>query len=185
MIKYSRPTIFPPGSRKPVPAYVHWRAMVNRCKDDYVLEYPTYEGCENHWLSYEDFYDWVVNQKGYGKRDESGVLYNLDKDLLVSGNLVYSSETCVILPPEINRFLVSHRVNDRKIPVGIYMERGKFRAGYSNINLGRFDTLVEAISAYEKARKDQAKSLAEKWVDDIDERAYDSLINYRIRQYRG
>lgn len=106
MSKYSRPTIYPPGSRKPIPAYAHWRAMSERCSIGYKEKYPTYEGCTMifEWQTYENFYDWVVKQKGYGLRDESGILYNLDKDLLISGNLVYSKETCVILPPEINRF---------------------------------------------------------------------------------
>lgn len=185
MGRYERPTYISP--QKPIPAYSQWKAMNVRCEDKYKEKFPTYEGCEvsNDWLRYENFYDWIIEQKGYGLRDSTGILHNLDKDLIVSGNLVYSQETCVLLPPEINRFLVSNRVKDRELPLGISMDRGLFRAGYSNINLGRFETLDEAVTAYEKARKEQACKLANKWVDQIDNRAYNALINYSIRQYRN
>lgn len=187
MSKYSRPTIYPPGSRKPVPAYAHWRAMNERCSENYKLKYPTYAGCfvSSEWSVYEDFYDWVTIQKGYGLRDDTGILHNLDKDLLRCGNLEYSSQTCVLLPPEINRFLVSTRSTDRELPLGVSFDRGYYRAGYSNRNLGRFVMLEDAVCAYLEARQDQALYLANKWVDSISELAYDSLINYNVRPYRN
>lgn len=161
--------------------------MTERCSENYKLKYPTYEGCfvSSEWFTYENFYDWVVDQIGYGLRDTSGILHNLDKDLLFSGNLEYSSTKCVILPPEVNRFLVSTRHVDRELPLGVSMDRGYYRAGYSNRNLGRFTRLEDAKVAYLEARQEQASFLANKWVDYISEHAYYSLINYNVRHYRN
>lgn len=179
-----RPKIFPPGSRKPIPAYQHWKGLIYRLSESYIEKYPSYRNCTKDWDTYEQFYDWVISQVGYGLRDRSGSLFCLDKDLLQQGNYRYGNDTCLIIPPEINRFLVSVRSVNSELPVGIQIERGKYRADFSKRNLGRFDTLDEAILAYDHARTDKAKILAEKYVDLLDERAYNSLINYTPPRFR-
>ena len=64
-------------------------------------------------------------------------------------------------------------------------ERSKFRAKLTKVNkkynyLGRFDTEIEAFNAYKVAKELYVKELANKWKDQIDERAYYALMSYQV-----
>lgn len=65
-------------------------------------KYPTYKDCEvsENFKSYEYFYEWCNKQIGFGNE-----YWQLDKDLLIKGNKVYSENTCHFIPKEINLVL--------------------------------------------------------------------------------
>ena len=68
--------------------YVLWKDMLKRCYcEKYHLKKPTYIGCEvsENFKNYSFFYEWCQNQIGFNNKD-----WQLDKDLLVKGNEVYS-----------------------------------------------------------------------------------------------
>ena len=46
--------------------------------------------------------------------------------------------------------------------------------------LGIFKTEIEAFNAYKKAKESFVKEQADKWKDQIDERAYEALMNYEV-----
>ncbi|NEN44420.1 hypothetical protein G3V71_24000, partial [Escherichia coli] len=46
--------------------------------------------------------------------------------------------------------------------------------------LGSFDTELEAFKAYKKAKESFVKEQAEKFKSQIDERAYEALMNYQV-----
>ena len=94
-----------------------WYNMLQRCYSESLhLKHPTYEGCEvsDKFKSYEYFYEWCHKQIGF---DNEG--WQLDKDLLVKGNKVYSEDTCVFIPREINQLLTNSTASRGEYLIGV------------------------------------------------------------------
>ena len=165
--------------------YALWYSMLKRCySDKYQKKQPTYEGCEvsNNFKSYEYFYEWCNEQVGFGMDG-----FELDKDLLIKGNKVYSETTCVFLPQEINTLLVKNTASRGEHLIGVSwsktnrafkatVRRNKGKPEY----LGYFNTELEAFNAYKQAKESFIKEQANNWKDTIDERAYNALMNYEV-----
>jgi hypothetical protein len=148
--------------------YTKWADMMRRCYNPKMLaERPSYLGCTvcDDWLYFSKFKAWMQAQDWEGKQ--------LDKDLLVPGNKVYSPETCIFVSSEVNMFLVDRGASRGEWPIGVYFEKGnnKFKAQCSSIdsdknrNLGRFDTPEEAHQAWLNCKLDQAYVLAARQTD--------------------
>ena len=165
--------------------YVLWKHMLQRCySDDFKKERPTYEGCQvsENFKSYEYFYEWCHEQVGFGNEG-----FQLDKDLLVKGNKVYSEDSCVFLPSEINLLLVKSTASRGEHLIGVsWDKRGKTFVAKVRKNkgksehLGYFKTELEAFNAYKKAKEAFVKEQADKWKGKIDERAYNALMSYEV-----
>ena len=48
------------------------------------------------------------------------------------------------------------------------------------VSLGWFDSPLEAFVVYKEAKESYIKEVANKWKDQIDQRAYDALMNFTI-----
>ena len=165
--------------------YLLWQSMLRRCYNDaYKKKYPTYEYCEvsNNFKSYEYFHEWCHKQVGFGNKG-----FDLDKDLLIKGNKVYSEDSCVFLPSEINMVLVKRAASRGEHLIGVYWCNTKkaFVAQVSRNkgkqeHLGLFKTEIEAFNAYKKAKECHIKEVANKWKSQIDPRAYNALMNYQV-----
>ena len=165
--------------------YMLWNSMLKRCySDKYQKKQPTYKDCEvsENFKSYEYFYEWCHKQIGF---DSEG--WQLDKDLLVKGNKIYSESTCVFIPKEINQLLTKRTSSRGKHLIGVYWDKTNkaFKARVSKNkgkqeHLGFFKTELEAFNAYKTAKESFVKEQAEKWKDKIDERAYEALMNYTV-----
>lgn len=140
-----------------------------------------YEGVTvcDEWKIYENFHKWAISQKF-----ESG--WHLDKDLLVKDNKVYSPNTCVFLPTELNSFLTDRRNHRGLYPLGVTYRKsvGNYQASCSAYGrmeyLGVYPTPESAFAAY-KARKEQlAKELACKYRGKVDDRAIQALLNFSV-----
>ena len=169
--------------------YTLWYSMLSRCYNDaYKKHRPTYEGCEvsENFKSYEYFYEWCHEQIGFGN-DGNGNPFQLDKDLLIKGNKVYSEDSCVFLPREINQLLVKRENMRGKYLIGVhwcninkvFVAQASKNKGKSEY-LGSFNTEIEAFKAYKTAKENFIKEQASKWKSQIDERAYLALINYEV-----
>ena len=165
--------------------YGIWYSMLTRCYSDAnKKKYPTYEGCEvsDNFKSYEYFYEWCHSQIGFGNQD-----WHLDKDLLIKGNKVYSEYSCVFIPTEINTVLVKSDKIRGEYPIGVcwsktnkaFMAQVRKNKGKSE-HLGYFKTEIEAFNAYKVAKEAFVKEQANKWKGQIDERAYNALMNYQV-----
>ena len=165
--------------------YALWAHMLERCYSDaYKKRKPTYEGCEvsNNFKSYEYFYEWCQNQIGLGNEG-----WHLDKDLLIKGNKVYNESICVFIPSEINTVLNRRVASRGEHLIGVYWNK-KASAFVAQVcknkgkqeYLGLFNTEIEAYNAYKTAKEIYIKELANKWKSQIDERAYEALMNYKV-----
>ena len=165
--------------------YTLWMSMLQRCySDSFKKKHPTYIGCEvsENFKSYEYFYEWCHSQIGF---DVKG--FDLDKDLLVKGNKVYSEDSCVFIPTEINSLLVKRTASRGEYLIGVYW-RNTNKAFVAMVRknkgkqefLGYFKTELEAYNAYKTAKEAFVKEQANKWKGKIDPRAYEALMDYTV-----
>ena len=163
--------------------YILWTHMLQRCYSDTSKKRnPTYIGCEvsENFKYYEYFYEWCNNQFGFNNKD-----WQLDKDLLIKGNKVYSESTCVFIPSEINLLLVKCTASRGKHLIGVYWSKTA-NAFVARVNknkgksehLGLFNTELEAFNAYKVAKESFVKEQANDWKGKIDKRAYEALPDY-------
>lgn len=77
--------------------YTRWKAMLQRCYNERFLESnPHYKGCTvcPEWHNYQNFAKWFDENYPQDGKD-----YDLDKDIKVAGNRVYSPDTCLFVTP--------------------------------------------------------------------------------------
>ena len=162
-----------------------WTNMLVRCySDTYQKKKPTYKDCKvsDKFKSYEYFYEWCNQQIGFGVEG-----WQLDKDLLVKGNKVYSEDICVFIPVEINTLLIKREASRGKHLIGVcwcnkskaFVARVSKNKGKQE-HLGSFKTEIEAFNAYKQAKEYFIKEQANEWKGKIDERAYNALMNYEV-----
>ncbi len=168
---------------KKCPIYYAWVRMFERCySKKFHRINPTYIGCtvSDEFKDYSKWREWYDN---YQYKQDG---WHLDKDLLVKGNKVYSKETCVFLPREINAVLTKATKSRGKHLVGVSYNKfnKKFHSSVSkyskNTTLGYYDNEYDAYLAYKQAKEAYLKELADKYKDMLDPRAYDALMNYTV-----
>lgn len=89
--------------------------MIHRCylksnELNYADKFVTEE-----WRIASNFKSWMEQQDWEGKE--------LDKDLLVYKNKVYSPETCVFVSKEVNNFLIKSSRNRGLYPIGVSYDK--------------------------------------------------------------
>ena len=163
------------------PFYFRWKGMLQRCYSKSCLERrSSYKGCSvcEEWLTFSNFKAWMEQQDWEGKQ--------LDKDLLVYQNKVYSPETCVFIDQRLNTFLTKSDKNRGDYPLGVsyYTDpkminpsKHPYKATIcnrsKNVNLGYYLTPEEAHKAWQKAKIKKAQDLA---MEQTDERVIQGLL---------
>ena len=97
-------------AKKQTKEYAAWINMLSRCYYDRHITRvdggKSYDGVEVYsgWLNFQAFAEWYVsNHPDYFNNNE---VYSVDKELThLSGDKVYSPETCFIIPQSINSML--------------------------------------------------------------------------------
>jgi len=144
----------------------------------------SYVGCSNGFTDFQEFVEWHRSKIGYGQG------FQVDKDLLVKGNKVYSPTTCSLIPGRVNRFLTNSTSSSRSLPLGVVFDKERrlyiancSRAEGGNKFLGRFATPEDAFAAYKTFKEAALKVLAEEWRDRLEPQYYEALINFEITPY--
>lgn len=155
------------GKRDTCPYYQDWVDIVRRSKSITEKQrHPTYlevQICEE-WKYLSNFIKWVDSQP-----NKDWMCCDLDKDLLSEEVKIYSPDTCVYLPSNINTFLSNSGATRGAYKLGVYWETstGKFRAccqnpfTKKNDKLGRFTTELEAHLAWQAKKHEHALRLAD------------------------
>lgn len=146
---------------------VAWNNIKERCTPGGATQRrePTYVGCKNDFSNFQQFVDWHVAQAGYG------LGYQLDSDVLRKGMKVYSAETCVLVPPSLNKFLQSYTSKRGKWPQGMYLSKAgrlvaSVNSGGTKYSLGSFSVAdIDSARAAYKAAKDK---LGAEWAVRLD-----------------
>lgn len=167
------------GKNVPCPFFSTWKHMLKRCYDPKSLErHPTYNNCTVHpeWHTFSTFRKWMETQDWQGKQ--------LDKDLLIPGNKVYSPDTCLFVSSKVNSLLNDRRASRGQYPIGVRKRAsGKFEARCSNhygkqLCLGVFDTVEGASETYKAFKAQLVQQIAE---EQSDPRVKQALLNHLPR----
>ena len=129
----------------------------------YHQKHPTYKDvtvCEE-WYTFSNFRSWMIQQDWEGKE--------LDKDLLIEGNKVYSPEACVFVDRMTNQFTVDGGATRGDYMLGVCWDyvNGKFRTQCRNPftgkreHLGYFASEIEAHLAWKRRKHELSLQLAE------------------------
>lgn len=157
--------------------YDVWRDMLRRCyTPSSTRTAKDYAGCTvcKHWHNFQNFAKWADNRYSADLR--------LDKDLLVLGNKIYSPETCVFVPVEINSFFTGglkrgiHYNNLKGAWIaqcqdGEVCSTGKKKQTY----LGCFKDEQEALLAYKSFKKEKLSKLVVSYKDLLPEQLVSSM----------
>ena len=77
--------------------YKTWSSMLKRC---YSGKYKTYYDCSvcDEWKNFQNFARWYEDNY-----PSDGMKYDLDKDIKIDGNKIYSPDTCIFASPFDNK----------------------------------------------------------------------------------
>jgi hypothetical protein len=163
------------------PYFSRWTSMLHRAYNH--LDRPTYEGCSvaDDWLTFSNFKAWMENQYWEGLQ--------LDKDILVEGNKVYSASTCAFVPNYLNVVVSIARMGSKYGP-GVYVVGKKFVAKMtiegSSVEIGRFKTQEEATNAYRAAKAEALEKALRRYKEEsFFNKGVESAILMKIRNMRG
>lgn len=148
--------------------------MLQRCQnEDYIRLHPTYRGvktCD----------EWVMNKIEFIAQAKSNyykvgeVQMDLDKDILIKGNKIYSPKTCIFAPHKINTFFERHRLYPlprEKDGQQTIKSAGKTFVGSSK---------DEVIKQYIKWKQPEIKKLADSYADKIPQRLYKAMTSWTL-----
>lgn len=165
--------------------YKRWIGMLKRCYSEKELyRCPTYTDCSvcEEWHLYSSFEKWYKDNY----YEIEGEIMELDKDILLKGNKVYSPNMCVFIPHRINSLFTKSKKSRGNYPIGVNFHKkvnkynSKLNILGSRIHLGYFDTPEEAFNAYKKAKEQYIKQVADEYKDKIPKKLYDAMYRYEV-----
>lgn len=168
--------------------YRAWSHLMRRSYNDkYHKKFPTYIGCSvcEEWFSFQNFAKWF--EENYYEINNERM--ELDKDILCKGNKIYSPETCVFAPNNINTLFTKRNALRGNYPIGVHLDlksqklhsqcRDMIRD--KKISLGSFDHEIDAFNAYKTFKEKHIKEVADLYKDKIPQKLYDALYRYEVQ----
>lgn len=169
-------------------AFQTWQNMLKRCYyTKFHVTQPTYIGTHvcTEWLTFSVFKEWFDDHYVEG--------FDLDKDLRFIDSKMYSPVTCTFVPQSLNKLFTNRARNRGDYPCGVCFnkQRQKFESQISILgkrkHLGLFNTVEEAQSAYQSAKREHALTvldvLTNEYPTNITLIKLIGVIEYNIDQY--
>lgn len=166
--------------------YRRWIGMMKRCYLQEIQElHPTYIGCTvcDEWHNFQNYAKWY--EENIWVCDEK---LEVDKDILVKGNKVYSPEMCILTTKYINTLFTKSNNMRGDTPIGVikssnttYMAR--LSKNNKGVNLGTYKDTTEAFNAYKIGKESYIKQIADEYKSrypDFPKRLYDAMYNYEV-----
>ena len=163
-----------------------WGSMIQRCSDNKLHQVEnTYADCQicEDWKLFSNFYKWFCDNY-YELEDES---VQLDKDILIKGNKLYSPQTCCFVPHTINSLFTKSNKMRGNTPIGVsWITRDRVYRAQCNdgrkhrIGLGDCHTPEEAFNAYKIYKEKVIKQIAEEYKNVIPQKVYEAMYKYEV-----
>lgn len=137
------------------PFYEKWMNLMRRTASGGCSKrgcYKSVEICEE-WKTFSNFRKWMETQDWEGKV--------LDKDLKGTGKL-YSPETCMFIPSELNLFLVGKRKSKGVSVTGITVTKGGYVVQVNGEYGGKYKCIYQAIG---QRLSQQISKIRPEWED--------------------
>jgi hypothetical protein len=138
-----------------------------------------YDNAENGFKDFQEFAEWCQPQFGYMHVEQSGKFWQLDKDIIVPDNKVYSPDTCCFVPGRVNSALIEQR-SEQGLPLGVSFNTNgeRFVARYRNaqgrrVHIGVYDTPESAHSAWYSHKREAIRLILAQY--DLSNRATEAL----------
>lgn len=139
-------------------AHRRWSSMIKRCYSHKNIERrPNYKECTvcDEWLTFSNFAKWY---------DENAIDgWQLDKDIKIKGNKVYSPSGCLFVPMCINYLMCDSLAVRGKYPVGVIIDnrtnkfQARIRIDGKHTHIGVYETEGVAYAAYAYAKNNEIK----------------------------
>ena len=136
--------------------YHIWVMMLARCYDlKTQIKTPSYTGCHVciEWHNFQNYAKWYT--------ENSVNNWEVDKDLLIKGNKIYSSNTCIFVPRKLN--LLFKNKTQIYLPGVEKLPHGKYRSAIGikgkKTQLGIYLSEKEAHLAYCQCKADIVENI--------------------------
>lgn len=169
--------------------YKLWVGMLERTYcEKFKAGRPTYKDVTvcKEWHNFQNFAEWCSKQEHFQLKDDKGRCYQLDKDILVKGNKIYSPDTCCFVPKDINLLLLRNNANRGELPIGVTYKKhidrfvSQITCYGERKHIGTFKTPEEAFLSYKETKEVYVKTVAEKYKSLISEDVYKALLAYEV-----
>lgn len=166
-----------------------WSSMINRCYyEPYLKRERAYEKCTvcEEWHNYTNFKKWY-DENYY---EIEGVKIDLDKDIKCINNHVYSPDTCMFVPREINLFLTNAtNIKPRKnnnLPTGVKLHsiNNTYIVQIEN-KTKTFYNIEDAFYYYKNKKEEIMKKMAIKYQEFIPISVFNYVYNYKVKDQRN
>lgn len=169
-----------------------WWGILRRINEhDKFPLYKDVEICEE-WYIFKNFIEWLKTQSNYKYLKENNIRFEVDKDIKINNNKLYSPNSCYVVPNYINSMVESKKsmFKGGKYPIGITVDKRQKNIIYiarvseygKKVEVGRSKVLREAMYMYKKEKERYVKERATKAYENnhITKECYDSLMNWRV-----
>ena len=170
-----------------------WNGIIRRTdkRDPNLTNYESYKDCtlDPIWYKLSAFKEWIEQWDDFENKE-------VDKDILIPGNLHYGPDTCLMVRPIVNSWFKPKDESKSDLPRGVCWNSGwkkgkspkPYRAQINPLQvidgevkvgkrtaLGHFLTAKDASDAFQKARKESLQILID---TETDIKVRDAILQY-------